>query len=199
MESTNTYAEQVRAAKPEKHKSKWVPADTPSLIKFIGLTFIMGVLKKAQIKDYLTTTPELATPFFGHVMKRDRFVVLLRYLNFGQQTPAARPTTSRQTRSRQIGVDQAPPVSAKSKIMWVLEHFNAVARSLYNTQQNLCVDESMVKQKGHSDHVAYMPAKPCRWGLKVWVLAESVTGKCMPFHFLFQSDGHDMTTWRDMI
>ena len=83
MESTNTYAEQARAAKPEKHKSKWVPADTQSLIKFIGLTFIMGVLKKARIKDYWTTTPELATPFFGHVMKRDRFFVLLRYLNFG--------------------------------------------------------------------------------------------------------------------
>ena len=65
--------------------------------------------------------------------------------------------------------------------------FYSIARSLYNSQQNLCVDESMVKHKGHSDHVAYMPAKPCRWGLKVWVLAESVTGKCMPFHFLFQS------------
>ena len=115
MESTNTYTEQVRAAKPEKHKSKWVPADTPSLIKFIGLTFIMGVLKKARIKDYWTTTPELATPFFGHVMKRDRFVVLMRYLNFGRQTPAATPMTSRQTRSRQTGVDQAPPVSSKSR------------------------------------------------------------------------------------
>ena len=60
------------------------------------------------------------------------------------------------------------------------------AQSLYNPEQNLCVDESMLKHKGHSDHVAYMPAKPGRWGLKVWVLAESVTGKCMPFHFLFQ-------------
>ena len=29
VESTNKYAEQVRAAKPEKHKSKWLPADTP--------------------------------------------------------------------------------------------------------------------------------------------------------------------------
>ena len=94
VESTNTYTEQVRAAKPEKHKSKWVPADTASLIKFKGLTFIMGVLKKARIKDYWMTTPELATPFFGHVMKRDRFVVLLRYLNFGRQTPAATPMTS---------------------------------------------------------------------------------------------------------
>ena len=120
-------------------------------------------------------------------MKRDRFVVLLRYLNFGQQTLAAITTTSQQTRSRQTRLDQAPPVSAKAKIMCVFEHFNSVARSMYHPQQNLCADESIVQPKGHSDHVVYMPAKPCRWGLKVWVLVESVTCKCMPFYFLFQS------------
>ena len=40
----------------------------------------------------------------------------------------------------------------------------------------MAVDESMVKHKGRSRFVQYMPAKPTRWGLKVWVLAESVTG-----------------------
>ena len=75
---TNEYAAKVRAAKPEKNKMKWAPLDSGTLKKFIGLTLLMGVIKKPRIKDYWSTKPPLATPYFNWTMPRDRFTTILR-------------------------------------------------------------------------------------------------------------------------
>ena len=75
---TNEYAAKVRAAKPEKNKMKWAPLDSGILKKFIGLTLLMGVIKKPRIKDYWSTKPPLATPYFNWTMPRDRFTTILR-------------------------------------------------------------------------------------------------------------------------
>ena len=40
----------------------------------------------------------------------------------------------------------------------------------------MSVDESIVAFKGRSAIKVYKPAKPHKWGLKAWVLAESGTG-----------------------
>ncbi len=38
------------------------------------------------------------------------------------------------------------------------------------------MNESMVGFKGHLWFVQYMPKKPTKWGMKAFVLADSVTG-----------------------
>ena len=40
----------------------------------------------------------------------------------------------------------------------------------------MTVDESMVKFKGRLAFRQYLPMKPVKWGVKVWVMAESKTG-----------------------
>ena len=48
--------------------------------------FYHGLVKKNNIRDYWTTNPLLATPFFGTVFSQDRFLLLLRCLHFSNTT-----------------------------------------------------------------------------------------------------------------
>ena len=48
--------------------------------------------------------------------------------------------------------------------------------ALYHPHCQCAVDEAMVPYKGRSSLKQYMPKKPIKIGLKVWVWADSVTG-----------------------
>ena len=48
--------------------------------------------------------------------------------------------------------------------------------SLYNPSKELAVDEAMIKFQGRSSLKQYMPQKPIKRGIKVWVLADSKNG-----------------------
>jgi hypothetical protein len=49
-------------------------------------------------------------------------------------------------------------------------------RDNYNPGQNLSVDEGMIGFKGRVHFRQYMPAKPTKWGIKVWQICEFDTG-----------------------
>ena len=40
----------------------------------------------------------------------------------------------------------------------------------------MSIDEAMVKYKGRVFFGIYMPKKPIKWGIKVWMIAEPKTG-----------------------
>ncbi|XP_014610408.1 PREDICTED: uncharacterized protein LOC106790182 [Polistes canadensis] len=42
--------------------------------------------------------------------------------------------------------------------------------------QNICVDESVVKFKGKISFITHNPNKPTKWGIRIYVLADSETG-----------------------
>ena len=71
------------------------------------------------------------------------------------------------------------PVSeAKGRCLWLFNYFNTVSSALYNPSRELAIDESMVAHKGRCSYLQFMSNKPIRWGLKIWVCAESATGRC---------------------
>ena len=49
----------------------------------------------------------------------------------------------------------------------------------YQPECDLSLDESMVKFKGRLAFRQYLPAKPTRWGIKQFVLAEAKSGYCL--------------------
>ena len=62
------------------------------------------------------------------------------------------------------------------KLRWFLKDLNTRFQEAYTPYRNCTIDESMVKFKGRLSFRQYMPAKPIKWGIKVWVLCESDTG-----------------------
>ena len=67
------------------------------------------------------------------------------------------------------------------KIRWFLDFLGARFQALYQVNGFVTVDESMVKFKGRLGFRQYLPLKPVKWGVKVWVMAESSTDYCSTF------------------
>ena len=47
---------------------------------------------------------------------------------------------------------------------------------LYNPHSQISIDKSMIGTKCRLSFIQYLPKKPMKWGIKVWVCADSVNG-----------------------
>ena len=59
------------------------------------------------------------------------------------------------------------------KVRPLIEHLSERFEDVYKPTQNLAVDEAMIKFQGRSSLKQYMPMKPVKRGIKVWVLGDS--------------------------
>ncbi|CAL1613179.1 unnamed protein product [Knipowitschia caucasica] len=59
---------------------------------------------------------------------------------------------------------------------WFLNYLTSRFQTLYEVNGTVSVDESMIKFKGRLSVRQHLPMKPTKWGIKVWVMAESSTG-----------------------
>lgn len=96
------------------------------------------------------------------IMSRDRFKALMGMLH------VVDPSTEDET-------DKLCKVSS------LLEVFKDKCQSLYQPFQHVSVDERMVKSKHWSGIRQYIKDKPTKWGIKLWVLADSANGYTCDF------------------
>lgn len=88
-------------------------------------------------------------------MSLKRFTLLLGTIRFDDS----------QTRQRQAGDKFAP-------IREVWEMWSARIPLGFNPGEDVCVDEQLVGFRGRCSFRQYMPPKPTRYGLKMWVLCD---------------------------
>ena len=50
-----------------------------------------------------------------------------------------------------------------------------------NPGQQFSIDESMIGTKCHLSFIQYLPAKPTKWGIKVWVCSDAATRHILSF------------------
>ena len=62
------------------------------------------------------------------------------------------------------------------KVRPLINHFQEKFSSLYNLNCEIAIDEAMIKFQGRSSLKQYMPMKPIKRGIKVWVRADSRNG-----------------------
>lgn len=76
--------------------------------------------------------------------------------------------------------DNMDPAVDKTDKRWKIRQWMDLLlvrfQALYEVNSFVTVDESMVKYKGRLGFRQYLPMKPVKWGIKVWVMAESKTG-----------------------
>ena len=54
-------------------------------------------------------------------------------------------------------------------------------KTMYTPSRNLSIDEQMIGTKSRVSFIQYMPKKPKKFGIKLWVLCECLTGYCLDF------------------
>ena len=138
------------------------PFCSEELLAFFGLNIGMGLLRLPQIRDYWSRSKVLSTPFFSSVMSRDRFLSILKFLHLND--------SSLQKKHGEEGYDRL------FKVRPLLEHMSAVFPLYYQPKQHLSIDEMMLGTRCRVSFLQYLPKKPTKWGIKIWVLSEAKTG-----------------------
>ena len=62
------------------------------------------------------------------------------------------------------------------KVRPLIDHLSSKFCSLYDPSKDVAVDEAMIKFQGRFGLKQYMPMKPIKRGIKVWVLGDSTNG-----------------------
>ena len=97
-----------------------------------------------------------------NVMSRQRFENIGRYLHVSDNATAIP--------RGQAGHD------ALHKVRPALSEVGLSWPRYYRPGKNLAIDEAMVAFQGRSHLKQYLPNKPTKWGIKVWMIADSETG-----------------------
>lgn len=154
---TNLNAQRKRAAGTDG--GAWKDVTLEELKAFFGLNIAMGIVKLPEAKMYWQQKWLTNVPAFGEVMPRNRFFQILRYLHVSDDAaivPAGQP-----------GYDKL------HKIKPLLELLFPNLEKAYNLHKNISIDECMIPWRGRLSFRQFIASKPIRFGIKVWVLADS--------------------------
>uniref|UniRef100_A0A1X7TD35 PiggyBac transposable element-derived protein domain-containing protein n=1 Tax=Amphimedon queenslandica TaxID=400682 RepID=A0A1X7TD35_AMPQE len=100
--------------------------------------------------------------WFRTVMCRNRFQQIPRYVHIADNSKA--PSRSDEHYDKLW------------KVRAFLDNISERSQHLYNQHPHISIDERMIDAKCRLSFIQYMPQKPTKWGLKVWVLAGTTTG-----------------------
>ncbi len=161
VEQTNLYAKQSienQTAKgtlsPHSRSLAWKPVNIYEMKKFLGLMFLTGII-------HYSTDSMIETPIFGKVMARNRFEIILTYLHFNDNEKRA-PTCD----------------DRLYKVRPIIDHFVGKFREMYNPHENISIDEGMMSWRGRLGFRVYNPKKPVKYGVKSYILTDSVNSYC---------------------
>jgi len=155
---TNRYADQYiqgNVLKPHSAAQNWVQTNREEMFAFIGLSVLMGVVYKPRIHMYWSTDEIFHTDIFPNVMSRDRYLLLLRFWHFADNT--ANDVTD-------------PDRDRLFKVRQLTEMVRQQCRGVYSPARDLCVDESLLLFKGRLGFKQFIKTKRARFGIKLFEL-----------------------------
>ncbi len=123
----------------------------------VTLSSIEDYWKKDTLLHYSPIAP------IASKISRDRFRDIRRYLHFADNTTLPTPGT--------------PGSDRLAKVRPLINKVNErCCSAVYLLDRDVAVDEAMIKFQGRSSLKQYLPNKPVKRGIKVWVLADSKNG-----------------------
>ncbi len=141
---------------------EWKPIDVANLKAFLGFQILMGLNKLPSVDDYWKQSQVYHYSPIADKISRRRYREISRYLHYSDNSKLALRGSA--------GYDRL------GKIRPLLEQIQSRCGTLYKPSKHLAIDEAMIKFQGRSSLKQYMPKKPIKRGIKVWVLADSTNG-----------------------
>ena len=137
----------------------WKETMVAELKKLLALIIYFGLVNVNSFHDYWSTKSVYHGLWARSIMSCDRFKGLMSMLHVVD--PAAEDETDKLRKVRSF-----------------IEHIRNQCKELY---QNVAIDERLVKSKHRSGMRQHMPAKPVKFGLKLWVLADALNAYTYDF------------------
>ena len=116
---------------------------------FIGLVILMGIVHKPNINSYWSRDELYNTPIISKVMPRDRFKVILRFLQFSDNATCNADDADR---------------DSLHKVRPLRDLIRKQCQKVYGPGRFLSVDESLVLFEGCVHFRQYIKTKRARFG-----------------------------------
>ena len=166
IDQTNLYAEQFLEREdipPTSRIHEWGRSrlDLVEIKKFLAALIGMGLVNLPRLEDHWSTSWPYASGNFSSFFSRNRFSLIMRFLHLNDSAhyiPKGQP-----------GHD--PLYKIRPFMDPLLKNF----KSAYQLGKEIAVDESMIGYKGRLSFIQYLPNKPTKWGMKAFVLADSIS------------------------
>jgi len=129
---------------------------------------------------YWSTDYMFGNLFIPNIMPRDRFDKICQYFH-------ANDSTTNPQRG-QPGHDRLHHVRP------ILDIINRKCLEEYKPHQDTSVDEAMIAFRGRLGFRQYLPGKPTKYGIKVWMRADSENGYCNQFDIYTGKSGDNINT-----
>jgi hypothetical protein len=145
---TNAYCSINNEEQKKNKKKKWSNVDLVEMKCFIGMLYTMGIVRKGRLDEYWTRNNLFSTPGISTLLSCERFRQLYKTIKFCEGS----------THPHHIEYENI---------------YNQVilnSQMLYNPDEFLSLDESMIKYSGRKKNKFFMPCKPFRKGFKSYIL-----------------------------
>ena len=164
---TNMYAGAVlphveNEAPRTKGGPTWRDVDRDEIRGWLGICILMGCKRLPSVRQYwMRSQPFLYCPLISSIMSLDRWELIMRCLHLVDNNCVVRDVND-------------PRFDRIAKTRWLVEMFVTVSKEIYNLEREITVDECVIPYKGRYCFIRqFMPDKPVRFGIKVWLLASS--------------------------
>lgn len=157
VRETNAFAEALflRGATERSRITDWKELDLAELKIFLGIVFLMGIIKLNRINDYWNTGEMFSFHYISSRMSRDRFLNIRQAFHLARNPVAGDPI-----------------VDPLYKIRPLLDHFHQRTEDVVYPNKELCIDESMSPWRGRISFRQYIPQKRHKYGIKLYMLTE---------------------------
>ena len=142
-----------------KADGSWKDVTPDEIKRLIALLIYFGLVKVVGAVEKYWSKKTLYNGLWARaILQRDRFKAIMALLHV---------------------VDPATelPGDKLRKVESFVDYFKTRCRELYQPRQNVAIDERTVKSRHRSCIRQYIKDKPNKWGIKLWVLADSSNGK----------------------
>jgi hypothetical protein len=140
----------------------WRDVNCAEIRGWLGITILMGCKRLPSVRQYwMRSQPFLYCELISSIMSLGRWEQIMRCLHLVDNSSIVRDVKD-------------PRFDRIAKTRWLVEMFVRVSRDIYNLEREITVDECVIPYKGRYCFIRqFMPDKPVRFGIKVWLLASS--------------------------
>ncbi|KAL3991578.1 ATP-dependent RNA helicase DDX56/DBP9 [Sarotherodon galilaeus] len=138
---------------------------------FFGLLIYMSLVSLPSLRDYWRQNHILSVPLPSKVMTRDRFRSIFWNIHLSDPEEDLKNDAKKGT----------PGHDKLFRIRPLYDEILSACQAYYHPRRELSVDERMVATKAKTGMTQYMKDKPTKWGMKMFILAESRSGYTISF------------------
>lgn len=140
---------------------EWTELSQNEFWAFLAELIVIGTQKsrKRSVSSLWGSDYFIRVPFYSTVMSRNRFSQIWHHIRFDD--PETRGSKVAATGDRFMALRE------------VFEDMRLNAMKAYDPSHTITVDERLIPFRGKCSFKVYMPSKPSKYGIKLWVAADA--------------------------